>query len=165
MLCYFLFCKTHLYKLCGISRADRVGRRAFGNDTSRTDNTTLAYRDSLEYYASCADPDVIFDNDILVTTLDYQNWDRENDENNDESYFVKKYRDKIEGGVVISVSVTPLYDVEIIMDNGIKIESFVKNGYHHFDDENEQWVFFRKGDHSHPFISVWSKSVDIATTW
>ena len=108
---------------------------------------------------------IIKDNDIIVTTLDYQNWDRENDENNDESYFVEKYRDKIEGGIVISVSVTPLYDVEIIMDNGIKIELFVKNGYHHFDDENEQWVFFREDDHSHPFISVWSKSVDIATTW
>ena len=105
------------------------------------------------------------DNDILVTTLDYQNWDKEKDENNDESYFVKKYRDRIEGGIVISVSVTPLYDVEIIMDNGIKIESFVKNGYNHFDDENEQWVFFRPDDHSHPFISVWSKSVDIATNW
>ena len=64
---------------------------------------------------------IIKDNDILVTTLDYQNWDRENDENNDESYFVKKHRDKIEGGVVISVSVTPLYDVEIVMDNGIKM--------------------------------------------
>ena len=108
---------------------------------------------------------IIKDNDILVTTLDYQNWDRKNDDNNDESYFVKKYRDKIEGGVVISVSVTPLYDVEIIMDNGIKIELFVKNGYHHFDDENEQWVFFRVDDHSYPFISVCSKSVDIATTW
>ena len=71
---------------------------------------------------------IIQDNDILVTTLDYLNWDRENDENNDESYFVKKHRDKIEGGVVISVSVTPLYDVEIVMDNGIKIELFVKNG-------------------------------------
>lgn len=30
------------------------------------------------------------------------------------------------------------------MDNGIKIELFVKNGYNHFDDENEQWVFLDK---------------------
>ena len=60
---------------------------------------------------------------------------------------------------------TPLYDVEIVMDNGIKIELFVKNGYNHFDDENEQWVFFRQDDHAHPFISVWSKSVDIETNW
>ena len=54
---------------------------------------------------------IIKDNDILVTTLDYQNWDGEISENNDEAYFLEKYRDKIEGGVVISVSVTPLYDV------------------------------------------------------
>ena len=106
---------------------------------------------------------IIKDNDILVTTLDYQNWDGEVNENNDEWYFANKYRDEIEGGVVTAVSVSPLYDVEIIMNNGVKIELFVKNGYHHFDDENEQWVFFRHDDHEHPFISVWSKSVDIAT--
>ena len=108
---------------------------------------------------------IIKDNDILVTTFDYQNWDGENSENNDELYFVKKYRDKIEGGVVISVCVNALYDVEIIMNNGIKIELLVQNGYNHFGDEMEQWVFFRQGDHSHPFISVSSKSVDIATNW
>ena len=106
---------------------------------------------------------IIQDNDILVTTLDYQNWDRENDENN--AVNPLSCEGQIEGGVVISVSVTPLYDVEIVMDNGIKIELFVKNGYNHFDDENEQWVFFRQDDHAHPFISVWSKSVDIETNW
>lgn len=108
---------------------------------------------------------IIKDNDILVTTLDYQNWDRKIDTNNDELYFVDKYRDKIEGGIVISVSVSPLYDVKIIMDNGIIIETFIKNGYHHFDDENEQWVFFRCNDHTRPFISVGNKSVDIETNW
>ena len=108
---------------------------------------------------------IIKDNDILVTTLDYQNWDRKIDTNNDELYFVDKYRDKIEGGIVTSVSVSPLYDVKIIMDNGIIIETFIKNGYHYFDDENEQWVFFRRNDHTRPFISVCNKSVDIKTNW
>jgi len=104
---------------------------------------------------------IIKDNDILVTTLDYHNWDGETSENNDELYFVKKYRDKIEGGVVTSVRVGSLYDIEIVMDNGIKIELFIKNGYNHFDDENEQWVFFKRDDDSFPYISVWSKSVNI----
>ena len=102
---------------------------------------------------------IIKGNDILVTTLDYQNWDGENDINNDEWYFVEKYKDTIEGGVVTSVKVSMLNDVEIILNNGIKIELFVKNGYHHFDEENEQWVFFKIDDESYPFITVLSKSV------
>ena len=104
-------------------------------------------------------------NGILVTSFDYLNLDSKTDENNDGLYSIKKHQDKIVGGVVISASVSPLYDVEIIMNNGVKIELFVKNGYNHFDDENEQWVFFKQGDHSHPFISVCSKTVDIATSW
>ena len=117
-----------------------------------------------ELHAQCLTR-IIYENDILVTTLDYQSWDGEAEENNDEWYFVEQNRAKIVGGMVTSVTVNALHDVSIVFDNGIKIELFVKNGYHHFDDENEQWVFFREDDHSHPFISVWSKSVDIATTW
>ncbi|MGN0814807.1 MAG: hypothetical protein ACI4MH_06225 [Candidatus Coproplasma sp.] len=105
---------------------------------------------------------IIHEQDILVTTLDYQSWDGEVDTNNDEHYFVEKFKDKIVGGIVTSVKVSPLYDVEIIMDNGIRIELFIQNGYHHFEDEEEQWVFFKAGDHSYPYITVCNKTVDIA---
>ena len=108
---------------------------------------------------------IISDNDILVTTLDYQSWDRQEDTNNDEWYFVEQYRDKIEGGIVTSVNVNSFHDVVIILDNGIRIEMYIKNGYHHFDDECEQWVFFKVDDHSYPFITVWNKTVDIAVDW
>ena len=108
---------------------------------------------------------IIHENDILVTTLDYQNWDREVDTNNDEWYFLEQHRAKIVGGIVTSVNVTPLHDVVIILDNGIRIELFVKNGYHHFDDAHEQWVFFSRHDHFYPFITVYSKTVDIAAEW
>ena len=108
---------------------------------------------------------IIRENDILVTTIDYLNWDQETDTNNDEWYFVKQYKDKIVGGTVTSVDVSSLHDVVINLDNGIRIETFVKNGYHHFDDESEQWAFFKVDDHSHPFITVWNKTVDIATDW
>lgn len=104
---------------------------------------------------------IIQEKDILVTTLDYQNWDGEVDTNNDERYFVEKYKDKIVGGIVTSVIVTPLYDVEIIMNNGVRIELLIKNGYHHFEDEKEQWVFFKVGDHSYPYITVYNKTVDL----
>ena len=108
---------------------------------------------------------IIHENDILVTTIDYLNWDEETDTNNDEWYFVEQYRNKIIGGTVISANVSPLHDVVIILDNGIRIETYIKNGYHNYDDECEQWCLFKVDDHSHPFITVWNKTVDIATDW
>ena len=108
---------------------------------------------------------IICENDILVTTLDYQSWDGEVEENNDEWYFVEQKSAIILGGTVTSVNVNVLHDVTILLDNCISIELFVKNGYHHFDDEQEQWVFFKCNDHSYPFITVYSKSVDIAVDW
>jgi hypothetical protein len=117
-----------------------------------------------ELHAQCFTR-IICKNDILVTTSDYQSWDGEAEKNNDEWYYVEQHRSEIVGGIVTSVNITPLHDVAIILDNGIRIELFVKNGYHHFDDEHEQWVFFKRHDHSHPFITVYSKIVDIALEW
>ena len=108
---------------------------------------------------------IIHENDILVSTLDFLNWDREEDKNNDEWYFVEQYKDRIIGGTVTSVTVSSLHDVVINLDNGIRIETFVKNGYHHFDDECEQWVFFKYEDCSYPFITVYNKTVDIMVDW
>ena len=108
---------------------------------------------------------IIYENNILVTTFDYQNWDGKIEENNDEWYFVEQYREKIIGGVVTSVNVSSLYDVIIVLNNGIRIELINKNGYHHFDDECEQWRFFKVEDYSHPHITVYSKTVDIAVNW
>ena len=108
---------------------------------------------------------IICDNDILVTTLDYQSWDGESDENNDEWYFVEQNRDRIVGGMVTSVNVNTLHDIVIILDNGIRIELFIKNGYNHFDADHEQWWFFKRHDHSYPFITVYNKTVDIALDW
>ncbi len=114
-----------------------------------------------ELHAQCLTR-IICENDILVTTLDYYSWDSEAGRNNDEWYFVEQNRAKIVGGMVTSVTVNALHDIVIILDNGIKIELFVKNGNHHFDDEQEQWVFFKHHDHSYPFITVYNKTVDIA---
>ena len=108
---------------------------------------------------------IICEKDILVTTLDYQSWDGEVDSNNDEWYFVEQYKNKIVGGIVTSVNINHLHDVVIVLDNGVRIELFVKNGHNHFDDEHEQWVFFKCRDHSYPFITVYSKTVDIAVEW
>ena len=117
-----------------------------------------------ELHAQCLTR-IICKNDVLVTTLDYQSWDGETEENNDEWFFVEQNRDKIVGGMVISVNVNALHDVTIVLDNGISIELFVKNGYHHYDDEQEQWVFFKHHDHAYPFITVYNKAFDIAVDW
>lgn len=108
---------------------------------------------------------IIYGNDILVTTIDYLSWDGETDTNNDERYFVEQYRDKIIGGTVVSVTVSPIYDVVIILDNGVRIETYIKNGHNHFEEECEQWCFFKVDDHSYPFITVYNKTVDIAVEW
>ena len=116
--------------------------------------------DKYELHAQCLTR-IICENDILVTTLDYQNWDGEAAENNDEWYFIEQNRGKIIGSTVTSADVNALHDVVIVLDNGARIELFIKNGHHHFDDELEQWVFFKRHDRSYPFITVYNKTVDI----
>ena len=105
---------------------------------------------------------IIREDDILVTTLDYQNWDGKDSDNNDEWYFVDRYTESILDGIVTSVNVSSLYDVTVLLDNGIRIELINKNGYHHFDEECEQWRFFKIDDNSYPHITVYSKTVDIS---
>ena len=105
---------------------------------------------------------IVCENDLLVTTSDYQSWDGKEESNNDEWYFIEHNRAKIVGRTVLSVSISPLLDVTVVLDNGIRIELFVQNGYNHFDGEHEQWVFFKHHDHSYPFITVYNKTVDIA---
>ena len=110
---------------------------------------------------------IIKNNDILVTTLDYQSWDGEHEENNDEWYNLDKYRTEIEGGKVLSVEVNPLYDLTITLDNGVTIQILIQNSYAHYDEECEQYRFFevvdRKTD-SHKALPthyiVYSKHID-----
>ena len=105
---------------------------------------------------------IIAKNDIFVTTMDYQSWDGENDKNNDEWYFVDKYKEQIVGGIVLSVNLNALNDLSLTLNNGITIELFVQNGYNHFDDEREQWRFFSCNENSKlACIVVFSKSVEI----
>lgn len=104
---------------------------------------------------------IIRDNDILVTTGDYQSWDGECDKNNDEWYFVEKYRESILQGTVCSVEVSRFKDVRIELDNGVLIELFNSNGYCHFGEEREQWRFFRLSDSDSPDLVVYGKSVEM----
>ena len=102
---------------------------------------------------------IIKDQEILVTTGDYQSWDGECSKNNDEWYFVEKYREKIVVGKVLSVEVNRIHDVRIELDNGVMIEALVSNGFSHFGEEREQWRFFEKGKEGVPDLVVYGKSI------
>ena len=104
---------------------------------------------------------IIKDWEILVTTGDYQSWDGECSKNNDEWYFVEKYREEIVGGKVLSVEVNRLHDVRIELDNGVMIEALVSNGFSHFGEESEQWRFFEAGKTDLPHLVVYGKSVEM----
>ena len=85
---------------------------------------------------------IIKNDDILLTTYDYQSWDEEFDENNDFIYNVEKFKSEIEGGLVKSVDVNALFDVTITLDNDVTIQVINDNGYPHYDGENEKYRFF-----------------------
>ena len=117
-----------------------------------------------ELHAQCFSR-IIQNNDLLVTTLDYQSWDGECDKNNDSWYFVSRFKEQLIGSAVTSVEISIVNDVTVLLDNGIQIQLYVSNGYHYYGEEKEQWVFFKRHDHTYPFITVNSKSVDIAIEW
>ena len=87
---------------------------------------------------------VVKNGDILFTTHDYQSWDGNIDTNNDLWFFKDKYCNDIIGGSVLEAELLTVNDLKIVMDNGITIELFISNGYHHYDDENEQWRLIKK---------------------
>lgn len=111
---------------------------------------------------------IIKNNDILVTTIDWNSWDGEHDENNDYLYNLKKFKPDIEGGMVVSVEVNALFDVIIKLDNGVIIQLFIGNSYQHYDDEWEQYRFFESysddedyESENPPHYVVYSKHIEI----
>ena len=110
---------------------------------------------------------IIKENDILLTTLDYQSWDGEHEENNDEYYNLARFKTKIEGGKVLSVEVNPLCDIFIALDNGVTIQILIQNSYAHYDEDNEQYRFFEASDDEtkderlQPHYVVYNKHIEI----
>lgn len=104
---------------------------------------------------------VIKNNDILLTTLDYQSWDKKEDKNNDEWYFLEKYKKEILNGIVIDVSLTKTNDLTIVFDNGITIETYISNGYSHYEEEQEQWRLILKLDNDESYdIVIYNKHIE-----
>lgn len=106
---------------------------------------------------------VIKNNDVLVTTLDYQSWDQIESTNNDEWFNMKRFNSEIVGGTAISVEMSAWHDLRIELDNGVTIECLIANAYPHYEEEFEQWVLFESTENpseTGTFLTVYNKSVD-----
>ena len=105
---------------------------------------------------------VINGNDILVTTHDYQSWDELDSTHNDEWVNAAAFREKIVGGLVLSVLINEVHDLKITLDNGIVVECMVANSYPHHSDEKEQWLLFEHTrDHSGKFLTAYNKTIEL----
>jgi len=89
---------------------------------------------------------VIKNNDILVTTPDYQSWGQVESTRNDEWFNLKRYRPEIAGGSAVSVKISPWHDPRIGLDNGVTIKCLTSNAYPHYAEGLEQWVLFEPPD-------------------
>lgn len=103
---------------------------------------------------------VIKNNDLLITTQDYQSWDGEESRHNDEWVNMTQFRSDIVGGLVEKVELSPINDLRLILDNGVTIECLIENAYPHYEDEIEQWVLFENKysqKTKRGFLSVYNK--------
>ena len=101
---------------------------------------------------------VFLNDDLVITTIDYQSWDQTDSKNNDEWYNKDKYKDLIIGGIVTSISINSVNDLFIETDNGVRIECYVANAYPHYDDEKEQWLLFEHTKYnSGRFLTAYNK--------
>ena len=104
---------------------------------------------------------VAADDEILITTADYQSWDGIDSTHNDEWFNMAAHRERIVGGRVVSAAVNALGDLNIALDNGVTVECRIANAAPHYGEEAEQWVLFEHtADHSGRFLTAYNKQLD-----
>jgi len=97
---------------------------------------------------------------VLVTTLDHQNWDGENEENNDERYNLSLYKNLILHNRVTKALLTSTNDVLIWLENDIAIQIWISNGTPHYAEDCEQWRIFQINNEDSPHIVVYASSIE-----
>lgn len=103
---------------------------------------------------------IIKNQDLLITTRDYESWDGDDSTHNDEWFNLEKYKTEIVGGSVNSVELSPINDLVLKLDNGVIIECLIENAYPHYEEEIEQWVLFEGKDckkDKRAFLTVYNK--------
>ncbi len=98
-------------------------------------------------------------NQILLTTLDYQNRDEVDDSNNDEWYNLSLHKDLIINNKVIQTEFTSNNDLFICLENDIQIQIFISNGSPHYVEECEQWRIFEIDSENKPHTVVYSNCI------
>lgn len=106
-----------------------------------------------EIHATCF-ARIIHNEKILLTTADYQSWDKKDYKQNDMYLNIANHGVTLIGQTVHSVEVSPLNDLFITLDNGVRIEIFSSEGSHRFSEKSEQWFYYKPKDKSYPYLSV-----------
>ena len=96
---------------------------------------------------------------VLLTTLDYQSWDQENEKNNDEWYNLSLYKKSILNNRVTKTLLTNTNDAFIWLENDISIQIFISNGSPHYVEDCEQWRIFEVDNKESSHIVVYSNSI------
>ena len=102
---------------------------------------------------------IIRNEQILLTTSDYQNWDGENEKHNDMWYNLARHIDLIINKKVIETQLTDTNDLLIWLENDVCIQMFISHSCPHYGDDREQWRIFRQGNVDVPHTVVYSQTV------
>ncbi|MBQ6231349.1 MAG: hypothetical protein IJJ74_09585 [Eubacterium sp.] len=103
---------------------------------------------------------VFLNDDLLITTIDYNSWDESESRHNDEWYNTYRYKSQVIGGKVTNISINKFNDLFLELDNGVRIECYIANAYPHYNEECEQWVLFEHTqDHSGRFLTAYNKGI------
>lgn len=103
---------------------------------------------------------VLQNDEILVTTLDYQHWDEKDDKNNDEWINMAQFKKVILNNRIERFELMPINDIFIYLENGICVQSFNRNGPLHFGDCDEQWRFLIKNNENDIHIVAQGKTIE-----
>lgn len=106
-----------------------------------------------EIHASCF-ARILHNSQILLSTQDYQSWDEKDYRHNDMYRNLAKHGGSVINQTVRSVDVSPVNDLFIVLENGVRIEIYNSNGELHLTDNNEQWFFYKPKDDTYPYLSV-----------
>ena len=112
-----------------------------------------------EIHVSCF-ARIIHNGKILLTTQDYQSWDKKDHKNNDMYLNIAKHGATLIGQTVRSVEISKVNDLFIVLDNDVQIEIYSSDGYHRLSEESEQWFLYKPKDNAHPYFCVTNNDVE-----
>ena len=112
-----------------------------------------------EIHVSCF-ARILHNGKILLTTQDYQSWDKKDRKHNDMYLNIAKHGATLIGQTVRSVEVSKVNDLFIVLDNDVQIEIYSSEGRHQLSEESEQWFFYKPKDTAYPYLSITNNCVE-----